>query len=108
MLKKYYEPIKINPLKSYWIYILASKRNGTLYIGVTNNLCRRIYEHKEQLFKGFTKKNGVNQLVYIEEFNRIEEAIYREKTIKNWKREWKLRLIESANPAWKDLSDDLM
>ena len=91
--------------KSYWVYILASRRNGTLYIGVTNNIERRVFEHKSGLNEGFTKKYGVKQLVYFEEFNDINLAIKREKRMKKWKRKWKLDLIESENPEWKDLSE---
>ena len=93
------------PYKSYWVYILASKRNGTLYIGVTNNIERRLYEHKSGLNEGFTKKYGVKQLVYYEEFNDISKAIRTEKRMKKWKRKWKLDLIESENPEWNDLSE---
>ncbi len=88
---------------SYWVYILASKRNGTLYVGVTGDLSRRIYEHKEKLTDGFTKKYNINQLIYIEEFQDITEAIHREKCLKKWNRAWKLRLIEEQNPDWRDL-----
>jgi putative endonuclease len=95
-------------MKSYWIYILCSKRNGTLYTGVTNNLVRRVYEHKHKLMDGFTKRYNVIQLVYMEEFNDIGEAIYREKCIKKWNRVWKLRLIEAHNPTWRDLYEDLV
>ncbi len=95
-------------MKIYWIYILSSKRNGTLYTGVTNDLLRRVYEHKHKLVDGFTKRYHVTQLVYAEEFNDINEAILREKCIKQWKRAWKLKLIEEQNPNWKDLYEDLI
>lgn len=85
------------------MYILASKRNGTLYIGVTNNLIRRVWEHKEGTVEGFTKEYGVVMLVYYEEIQDIREAILREKRLKRWKREWKIKLIEGMNPEWKDL-----
>jgi putative endonuclease len=88
---------------AYWIYILASDRNGTLYVGVTNDLYRRIMEHREGLVPGFTKRYGVRRLVYFEEHGDIEAAIAREKSIKRWKRAWKLQLIEQANPQWRDL-----
>jgi len=101
--KKYYNYF----VKSYYVYILASKRNGTLYIGVTNNLQRRVYEHKEKLVDGFTKEYDVSLLVYFEQCTSIEEAILREKRLKKWKREWKLQLIEKDNPDWKDLYFDL-
>ncbi len=88
----------------YYVYILASKRNGTLYIGVTNDLQRRLYEHKAGLIDGFTKKYGVDMLVHFEETNDIHVAIQREKQLKKWNRAWKIRLIEETNPGWKDLS----
>jgi len=81
----------------------CSKRNGTLYTGVTNNLVRRVYEHKQKLMDGFTKKYVLDKLVYMEEFNDINAAIAREKAIKKWNRLWKLRLIEQHNPEWEDL-----
>ncbi|WP_341789482.1 GIY-YIG nuclease family protein [Rickettsia endosymbiont of Polydrusus tereticollis] len=87
----------------YWVYILCSDRNGTLYIGITNNIIRRAYEHKQKIIKGFSTKYNVTKLVYIEEFTDIKEAIAREKVIKKWKRAWKLKLIEQYNPDWKDL-----
>ena len=90
--------------KTYYVYILSSQTNGTLYIGVTNNLERRIYEHKNKIIKGFTEKYNVNSLVYYEQTNDIVSAITREKQIKKWKRKWKLELIEKENPQWKDLS----
>ncbi len=92
--------------KVYFIYILASKRNGTLYIGVTNDLERRISEHKNNLVDGFTAKYDIHNLVYYEETNDIESAIQREKQLKKWNREWKLELIEKVNPEWRDLSKD--
>ncbi len=90
-------------IKRYWVYILCSKRNGTLYIGVTNDLLRRVYEHKNGLVEGFTKENDVHQLVYMEEHSEIEQAILREKRLKKWERAWKVRLIEEFNPEWRDL-----
>lgn len=93
--------------KNYYVYILASKSNGTLYIGVTNDLERRIYEHKNHLVKGFTEKYNVSMLVYFEQTNNIKSALQREKRLKKWNRKWKLDLIESNNPDWKDLSKDL-
>jgi putative endonuclease len=86
-----------------WLYIICSKPNGTLYVGVTNDIKRRIFEHKNKLIKGFTQKYGIDKLVYIEEYSDIREAIYREKCIKKWKRSWKIRLIEQHNPKWNDL-----
>ncbi|HEX7042057.1 MAG TPA: GIY-YIG nuclease family protein [Patescibacteria group bacterium] len=90
-------------MKSYFVYILSSKKNGTLYVGVTSNLKKRIYEHKENAVDGFTKQYNVHMLVYFEEYNNVEHAITREKRIKVWKRIWKLELIEKLNPNWKDL-----
>jgi len=87
----------------YFIYILASKRNGTLYIGVTNNLLERVNQHKNNLVDGFTKKYDVHNLVYYEAYKNIGDAIAREKCMKKWKRKWKLELIESSNPNWEDL-----
>jgi len=87
----------------YWVYILCSNRNGTLYIGVTNNIIRRVYEHKQKIIKGFTSKYNIIKLVYIEEFTDIKEALTREKNLKKWKRSWKIELIEKTNPEWKDL-----
>ncbi len=86
-----------------YIYILASKKIGTLYIGVTDNLERRIQAHKEEVFDGFTKKYHVKRLVYYERFENLSEAILREKQLKRWKRAWKLRLIKEVNPDWRDL-----
>ena len=88
---------------SYYVYILASQRNGTLYIGVTNNIVRRIYEHRSKVVPGFTKKYGVMILVYYEIYDDIENAIRREKRLKKWNRAWKMRLIEENNPNWIDL-----
>lgn len=90
-----------------YIYILASKRNGTLYIGVTNDLLRRISEHRDGIAGGFTRKYGVKMLVYFEEVESIVAAIQREKTLKHWVRRWKLNLIESQNPEWRDLWEDV-
>ncbi|HXK53600.1 MAG TPA: GIY-YIG nuclease family protein [Hyphomicrobiales bacterium] len=90
------------------VYILASKRNGTLYIGVTGNLTQRLWQHRNGEVPGFTKKYGVHLLVYAEPHETMEAAITREKQIKDWKRAWKLRLIESANPQWRDLADELL
>jgi putative endonuclease len=87
----------------YYVYFLASKLGGTLYVGVTNDLVRRVYEHKEGCVEGFTKKYGVTRLVYFEAHSDIEVAILREKQIKKWNRAWKVRLIEEKNPNWDDL-----
>jgi len=93
--------------KSYWVYIISSQRKGTLYIGVTNNLQRRIYQHKNKLNEGFTKKYSICKLVYYEQYDSIEYAIAREKRLKKWKRDWKIQLIEETNHDWKDLSESL-
>ena len=93
-------------MKEYYVYILASKRNGTIYIGVTNNLKKRIYEHREGLIGGFTKKYNVKILVYFESVSDINSALIREKQLKKWERKWKLELIEKKNPEWKDLYEE--
>ena len=93
---------------SYWVYILASAPGGTLYVGVTNDLVRRTYEHREGLADGFTKKYNVKRLVYFEAHDTIAAAIQREKNIKHWSREWKVDLIVSMNSDWKDLYDDIV
>ena len=95
-------------MKQPAIYILASQRNGTLYIGVTSDLIRRIYEHKNNLVDGFTKDYQVHTLVYYEQFEDMPNAIAREKQLKNWNRQWKLDLIEKVNPHWYDLYDDIV
>jgi len=92
--------------KRYYIYIMASKRNGTLYIGKTQDLARRVWEHKEKIVEGFTKKYDVNTLVYYEEYQDVDSAIQRERNMKAWKRSWKLNTIEQMNPEWKDLGLD--
>ena len=94
--------------KNFCIYILASKRNGTLYIGVTSNLIKRIWQHKEGLADGFTKKYDVKKLVYYEQHDTAESAIHREKRLKEWKRQWKLELIEKFNPKWDDLYANIL
>jgi putative endonuclease len=94
--------------KTYYVYILASKRNGTLYIGVTNDLGRRVWEHREGLVAGFTKTYGVKTLVHYEVFEGVTEAIHRETRLKKYKRDWKLNLIEERNPDWKDLAETLV
>ena len=92
----------------YYVYLLASKRNGTLYIGVTSDLIRRVYEHRNGVVEGFTKKYHVDVLVYFEEHQDIQKALEREKALKKWKRDWKLKLIEKENPGWDDLYDRLV
>lgn len=90
------------------VYTLANKRNGTLYTGVTSNLLKRVWEHKNNLTEGFTSKYSVNTLVWYEMHETMESAIQREKTIKNWKREWKIKTIEELNPRWRDLYLELI
>ena len=92
---------------AYYVYILASKRNGTLYIGMTNNLVRRVWEHKNDVVEGFTRKYGVHRLVWYEVADNPQAAITREKQLKKWNRAWKLELIEAKNPEWKDLYDEI-
>ncbi len=93
--------------KQYFVYILASKKNGTLYIGITNDLIKRVYEHKNNLADGFTKKYDVHNLVYYEIHNDASSAITREKQLKKWNRQWKIELIEKTNSDWKDLYNNL-
>ncbi len=90
--------------KHFWVYIVTDKPYGTLYAGVTNDLRRRDYEHKNGLYKGFTKRYGLKMLVYYEEYQWIQDAIAREKQLKNWKREWKIELIRKENPGLVDLA----
>jgi putative endonuclease len=97
-----------SPMKQPCVYILASRRNGTLYVGVTSNLVQRVWQHKNDLVDGFTKKYGAHTLVWFEVCETMESAIAREKTIKGWQRKWKLDLIEEANPAWRDLYGDVV
>jgi len=89
--------------RSYWVYILASQLGGTLYIGITSDLIRRVYQHREQQTRGFTKRYGVTRLVYFEQYDDPENAIRREKRLKKWTRAWKIQLIEKDNPNWDDL-----
>lgn len=91
-----------------YVYLLASKRNGTLYVGVTSDLVKRVWQHKNDVVAGFTKRYGVHQLVWFEGHESMESALAREKAIKEWKRQWKLKLIEAVNPAWRDLYEDLL
>jgi len=93
--------------QTYFVYILASARNGTLYVGVTNDLARRIYEHKAKQVRGFTSRYNVHMLVWYETYGDVNEAIAREKQLKKWERRWKLELIETLNPSWRDLYFDL-
>lgn len=92
---------------AYYVYVMANKRNGTIYIGVTNDLMRRVYEHREGLMKGFTKRYGLKMIVYYEVFGSITNAIQRETSLKRWPRRWKLDLIEQRNPQWRDLYEEI-
>ena len=94
-------------MKSSYVYILSSQRNGTLYVGSTNDLVKRVGEHKNKVVHGFTEKYDVNQLVYYEEHALYVEAATREKRFKNWCRQWKLNLIEEFNPTWRDLYEEI-
>lgn len=95
-------------MKTFYIYILASKKNGVLYVGITSNLIQRIYQHRNSLIDGFTKKYHITKLVFFEETNDINEALTREKRLKKWNRAWKIELIEKTNPNWDDLYDSLI
>jgi len=94
-------------MKNFYVYILCNKRNGTLYTGVTSKIIKRIYEHKNKLVDGFTKKYNLHRLVWYELHETVESAITREKRIKKWERKWKLELIEKDNPRWNDLYDHI-
>lgn len=97
----------ITASKPFWVYMLASKRNGTLYIGSSDNLAKRVWEHKNELIKGFTSKYGVKTLVWYEAHETRESAFHRERRMKEWKRAWKIKLIEEMNPEWNDLYESL-
>jgi putative endonuclease len=94
-------------MNSYYTYIVTNKKNGVLYVGVTDNLLRRVYEHKNNMLDGFTKRYNLHYLVYYEIIDDIKFAIKREKQMKKWNRDWKIRLIEKINPDWKDLYEEL-
>ena len=98
---------RLNGKNQYYVYILASRRNGTIYVGVTSDLVKRVHEHKSDLVDGFTKTYSVHSLVYYETVDDVDSAIAREKQIKRWKRVWKVELIEGVNPDWRDLYPDL-
>ena len=93
---------------TYSVYMLASKKNGTLYIGITSNLIKRIHEHKNDLVEGFTNKYKIHDLVYLESYKDVNEAILREKRLKKWNRQWKINLIEKDNPYWRDLYQEIV
>lgn len=92
-------------MKTYFVYIMANKSHSTIYVGFTNNLERRVYEHKQKLTEGFTSRYNINSLLYYEQHHDVHEAILREKQIKKWKTGWKSDLINSLNPEWRDLSE---
>ena len=95
-------------MKQPAIYILASKKKGTLYIGVTSDLVKRVWQHKSHAVSGFTEQHDINRLVYFEQLDDMENSIMREKVLKKWNRAWKIRLIEKANPNWLDLYDEIV
>jgi len=95
-------------MSTHYVNILASKRNGTLYVGVTNDLIRRVYEHRNDFVQGFNRKYGVHRLVYFELCEDFDTALQRENRIKEWKRKWKVELIEKGNPEWKDLYEEIV
>ncbi|HEX3708960.1 MAG TPA: GIY-YIG nuclease family protein [Pseudolabrys sp.] len=95
-------------MASFHVYILTNRPRGVLYVGVTNDLSRRVSEHKQKLVPGFTSTHGVTQLVYCEEYASIREARVRERLLKRWRRDWKLKLIDEFNPVWRDISADLL
>jgi len=92
----------------YYVYILASKKNGTLYIGVTSDLIKRAWQHKNKLVDGFSKKYDINRLIYFEQHQDVKSAILREKQMKKWNRAWKIRLVEKKNPKWQDLYEEII
>jgi putative endonuclease len=93
--------------RTYWVYVLASRKHGTLYVGMTSDLSGRVFEHREGLTPGFTSRYGVRTLVYFESFGIVDEALAREKQLKRWRRDWKINLIERSNPEWVDLFDGI-
>ena len=95
-------------MKGGWVYILTNRTNGTLYVGVTSNIARRAWEHREGVAEGFTKRYGLKRLVYVEHHDDIRAALQREKNLKHWSRAWKVALILKENPEWQDLYDRLM
>ncbi len=94
-------------MRGGWVYIMTNRPNGTLYTGVTSNLARRVFEHREGVYQGFTKQYGLKRLIYYERYEDIRDAIQREKNMKHWRRAWKVRLILDMNPEWRDLYDSL-
>ncbi len=100
-------PLTLRRMAGGWVYIMSNRRDGTLYVGVTSDLRRRAWEHRDGAIEGFTKEYGLKRLVYWEAHDRIEDAIHREKRLKKWSRAWKVRLIHGLNPEWDDLYDQL-
>ena len=94
-------------MAEYYVYILASRPGGAIYVGVTNDLIRRVYEHKNGLAEGFTKHYGIDRLVYFEQYSDVHAALQREKNMKHWPRAWKTRLIAQENPTWRDLYEEI-
>ncbi len=94
--------------ENFYVYIMANREYGTIYVGVTSDLRKRVYEHKNEIIEGFTSKYHLHKLVYYEVHDSAESAILQEKRLKRWKREWKIQLIEKQNPQWKDLTEEIM
>ena len=95
-------------MRQYYVYILTNRRYGVLYVGVTNNLLRRIAQHRAKAVPGFTNEHGIVRLIYFEEYGSITEARARERSLKRWRRDWKLKLVDELNPEWRDLADDFL
>lgn len=95
-------------MKHFFVYITTNQKNGTLYIGVTSDLVKRVYQHKNALVDGFTKKHGLKRLVYYEHFLEVQSALQREKNLKHWIRDWKVALIQARNPSWEDLYEEIL
>jgi len=98
---------RFDNMKTFHVYIMASRKDGPIYIGITSDLVRRVYQHKNEVYEGFTKRYNIKRLVYVEEYNNFDEAVTREKQLKKWNRAWKIELIEKDNKEWKDLYDEL-
>ena len=94
-------------MRQFYVYILSNRRYGVLYVGMTNDLVRRMYEHQQKLVAGFTKSYGVIRLVYFEQFSSVDEARARERGLKRWRRAWKLKLVDEFNPEWRDITNEL-
>ena len=107
-LVSFQRKLESSSMKNYYVYILANRKYGALYIGVTNDLVRRVHEHRQELSSSFTRRYGIHTLVYFEQTTEIESAIIRETNLKTWRRKWKIELIEQSNPGWRDLYLDLV